>query len=302
MRIIFLGTGAAWALPEIGCDCRICREMQRRGEARRRTAIYLEAQEKILIDCGPDIRQQWHDNGLEGVDAVLITHEHGDHYLGLDELVALRRSADPSNWQSIPVYATERTWQAIEQRFGYLLEKTLAKKMVTPGERVADLRTSIVPFKTYHGPVAAGSVGYMIEDNGKRIVYTSDLLNLDSEAEVLQRPDVLIIQSHWLNEPQKNRPSHLSLQRALPLIRKWQPREHVYLVHISDADQVPGDPANVYLKKVPPAQPLCPPGSNTPYPVPTCQQEWQQVVEQVFGDHGLQVAVTVAYDGLQVEV
>ena len=302
MKLTFLGTGSAWSLPEIGCDCLICQQMHQNKETRLRTSFYLEAREKLLIDCGPDIVRQWWANGLKSLDAVLLTHEHGDHYLGLDELVALRRSTSSHNWRPIPTYATEASWATIELRFGYLLDKTLDKRVVVPGEPLSGLQTRVVPFKTYHGPMAKGAVGYVFEGGGIRLVYTSDLLRLEEQLDILRHPDVLIIQSHWLNEPEFNRPSLLSLQRALPMIRAWEPREKVFLVHISDADQVPGDPANDYLKKIPPADPLRDPQTGIPYDVPTCQAEWQEVAERAFKDNGIDIPVQVAYDGLTVEI
>jgi phosphoribosyl 1,2-cyclic phosphate phosphodiesterase len=302
MRLTFLGTGAAWGLPEIGCDCFICQEMRRRKEVRTRTALYLEAGERILIDCGPDIARQWWANGVQGLDAVLITHEHGDHYLGLDELEALRRSSDPERWSPVPTYATAETWQAIEQRFAYLLNKTLGKRVAIPGEILSGLETLVVPFKTFHGYMAKGSVGYLFDHGGKKLVYTSDLMHVEDQEEILEEPHVLVIQSHWLNEPRVNRPSLLSLQRALPLISGWRPREQVFLVHISDADPVFGDPANIYLKKVPPKDPLRDPRTGRPYLIPTCQKEWQVVAERAFMDHDIEVRVQVAFDGLRVEI
>jgi len=276
--------------------------MHKNKETRLRTSFYLEAGERLLIDCGPDIVRQWWTNGLKSLEGVLITHEHGDHYLGLDELVALRRSIAPANWRPIPTYATESAWETIELRFGYLLEKTLEKRLVVPGEPLPGLQTWVVPFKTYHGPMAKGAVGYAFEDGGKRLVYTSDLLHLEGQEDILRHPDVLVIQSHWLNEPEFNRPSLLSLQRALPMIRAWEPREKVFLVHISDADQVTGDPANHYLKKIPPASPLKDPQTGIPYPVPTCQAEWQETAERAFKDNGIYIPVQVAYDGLTIEI
>ena len=86
------------------------------------------------------------------------------------------------------------------------------------------------------------------------------------------------------------------------MIRDWQPQGRVFLVHMSDADPVPGDPANVYLKKVPPADPLRDARTGEPYPIPTCQQEWQELAIQVFADWGIEVPVQVAWDGLTVEV
>jgi phosphoribosyl 1,2-cyclic phosphate phosphodiesterase len=276
--------------------------MRSKNEVRLRTSLYLESQERVLIDCGPDIVRQWWANGLTGVDAVLITHEHGDHYLGLDELVALRRSAAPEKWRPIPTYAAADAWETIELRFGYLFDRTLMRTVVVPGEPLTGLQTKVIPFKTFHGPVARGSVGYVFEDNGKRLVYTSDLLHVEAGEDLVRQPDVLVIQAHWLNEPKVNRPSLLSLQRALPMVRAWKPRKMVFLVHISDADPVPGDPANDSLKKVAPEEPLKNPRSGVPYPIPTCQTEWQEVVERVFDDNDINVPVQVAYDGLSVQI
>ncbi len=289
-------------MPEIGCECLICQQMQRNNEIRLRTSLYIDNRERLLIDCGPDIVRQWRANGLTGVDAVLITHEHGDHYLGLDELVALRRSAAPRRWRPIPAYATAVAWETIDLRFAYLFEKTLMRRVAIPGEPLTGLRIKVTPFKTFHGPVARGSVGYLFEDSGKKLVYTSDLLHIEAQEDLLRQPDVLVIQSHWLNEPEFNRPSLLSLQRALPMIRAWEPRQKVFLVHISDADPVVGDPANDSLKKVLPLDPLKDPRSGNPYPIPTCQVEWQGVAERVLDDYSINVPVKVAYDGLSVEI
>ena len=302
MKLTFLGTGSAWSLPEIGCTCLICQKMHKNKETRLRTSIYLEDRDRILIDCGPDLVRQWWTNGLEGLEAVLITHEHGDHYLGLDELVALRRSSPPGRWQPIRTYATATAWETIGLRFGYLLEKTLEKRLVVPGQPLEGLVSTVIPFKTFHGPVARGSVGYVIEGSGKKLVYTSDLLHLDNQVNLIRHPDVLVIQSHWLNEPEVNRPSLLSLQRALPMVSAWKPKEKVFLVHISDADQVPGDPANDFLKKIPPKDPLKDSRTGTPYPIPTSQVEWQQVAERAFRDNDIDVPVQVAYDGLTVQI
>jgi len=302
MRLTFLGTGSAWRLPEIGCDCAICAEMRRRGETRSRTSLYLEAGERILVDCGPDIAGQWAANSLAGVDAVLITHEHGDHYLGLDDLEALRRSTEPAKWHPVPVYATEAAWETIEQRFGYLLGKALERRVAQPGKPLGGLKTRIVPFKTFHGPVARGAVGYVMTAGKTKLVYTSDLLHIQEGGRLLRQPQVLVIQANWVNEPRVNHPSHLSLQRALAMIHDWEPQGRVFLVHISDGDPVLGDPANVYLKKVPSADPLRNPRTGEPYPIPTCQEQWQELAIQVFADRGIKVPVQVAWDGLTVEL
>jgi phosphoribosyl 1,2-cyclic phosphate phosphodiesterase len=274
------------------------------GEERKRTSFLVRASESILVDCGPDWRIQMKIHQLERPDAILITHEHADHFLGLDDLLAFRRSLPVDSWQPIPVYATEQTWKAIEIRFGYLMGSLIEEGSAIPGVPLEGLKTRVTPFKTFHGPAAAGSVGYVLEDevSGQpfKIVYTSDFSKLEDEPPMLMQPDLLIIQSHWLNEPRENRANLMSFQRAMDYIRRWRPRRNTCLVHFSDADRVDGDPCNNFLKKLEPLSPLTEPGSDLRYPIPTCQSEWQEVIDRICRDHHVPGSVVVAYDGLKL--
>jgi phosphoribosyl 1,2-cyclic phosphate phosphodiesterase len=201
------------------------------------------------------------------------------------------------------VYATEQSWKTIEIYFGYLLGSLIEKRYAVPGDKLEGLKTRVTPFKTHHGVVAGGSVGYVLEDqvSGQpfKIIYTSDFSHLEAELPILIEPDVLIIQSHWLNEPRDNRPNHMSFQRAMDYIKKWKPRRETLLVHLSDSDQVPGDPCNNFLKKIPPLAPLEDPGSGLPYPIPTCQSEWHKVIDKICADHQVPGPVVPTYDGMQ---
>ena len=107
MNLIFLGTGGAWGLPELNCNCRVCCEMRLKGERRRRTSLLLSGETNLLIDCGPDIASQLSEHQIESLDAVLITHEHGDHYMGLDELFSYKRTCPRGTFNPIPVYITK---------------------------------------------------------------------------------------------------------------------------------------------------------------------------------------------------
>ena len=164
MEIQFLGTGSAWSVPEHSCRCAICAEMTRLGEERTRTCFLVRGGETILVDCGPDIRRQMRRGRVARPDAVLITHEHGDHFLGLDDLLAFRRSVPKEEWNPIPVYATGQAWEAVEIRFGYLLGSLLERREAVPGVPLEGLETKITPFTTFHGPTAAGSVGFVLEE------------------------------------------------------------------------------------------------------------------------------------------
>ncbi|HDZ22922.1 MAG TPA: hypothetical protein ENH70_00100 [Desulfobacteraceae bacterium] len=306
MELVFLGTGAAWGLPELHCPCRICEEMRRKGEKRTRTALLLKSTSSLLIDCGPDIREQLSVQPAGVPGGVLITHEHGDHYIGLDELFVYKRLAPRGTFEPIPVYLSARSWEVISKRFDYLEDMGVIKVvLVEPGRLFTHREWRIFPFKTDHGSFAAGSLGFLITcsaEDGKSfsILYTSDFMDLPALPEELLHPDYLVIQSFWLNEPRDNRPRHMSFQRAMEFITRLEPRQETFLVHMGDADMVPEDPANNMLKKYQPLDPIKPPGSDTPYPIPLNQEQWQETVNLILRDRGIHRKVTVARDGLRV--
>ncbi len=304
--LIFLGTGGAWRVPELSCDCRICRDMRSRGQERQRTALLLRGKSTLLIDCGPDIANQLERYELDRLDGVLITHEHGDHYLGMDALSSYKRSSPREHYVPIPVFVSPKSWEVIRGQFGYLEQSGVIEvRPVETGRHYTLKEFGFTPFKTNHGGFAPGSVGYVIEVpnlGGRRIrlVYTSDFVSLPESPGDLLHPDVLIMQSFWLNEPLENRANHMSFQRALEFIRQWEPRRETYLIHIGDGDSVPGDPANAMAKKCEPGRPLCVPSTGRPYPVPLNQDQWQKTVNHILADHGLPFKITVAYDHLRV--
>ena len=308
MDLVFLGTGAAWGLPELNCHCMICREMQRDGERRQRTAFLLSGETNILVDCGPDIAAQLSRHRIDRLDAVLITHEHGDHYMGLDELFSYKRTRARGDFEPIGVYMTEKSWEVISDRFRYLEEMgVIGVQGIEPGKAYTLEEYEIIPFRTNHGPFALGSVGFIIKSRPRkgreiRLVYTSDFMGLPEPHPDLMHPDYLIIQSFWLNEPVENRPYHMSFQRALEFIQLWQPKGVTFLVHMGDGEEVPGDPANKMAKKYTSVDPLRSPESADPYPVPLNQEQWQRTVDQIIIDRDLPFKITVAFDDLRVQL
>lgn len=308
MDLVFLGTGGAWGLPEVNCDCQICREMRKKGEKRDRTALLLSGAQTLLVDCGPDARSQLSRNRVNRPDAVLISHEHGDHYMGLDELFVYKRIAPRGTFTPIPVYLTETSWGVIKDRFQYLEDmEVIEPRFLCPGQETSIGEFSVRPFKTDHGAFSNGSIGFLIRFAGPageegRLVYTSDFKALPEVPSHILAPDYLVIQSFWLNEPAQNRPSHMSFQRAMEYIDLLEPRRETFLVHLGDADMVPGDPANSMTKKYEPRDPLRPPAGGAPYPIPYTHAEWEAVVRRILSDRGLPYKVTVAYDDQRVSL
>lgn len=308
MDLIFLGTGAAWGIPQLNCDCSICRQMRLKGEKRQRTALLLSGKSTLLIDCGPDIGSQLSRHKVSSIDAILITHEHGDHYLGLDELYPFKLTAPKKEFRPMPVYLTSRTWEVVGRTFGYLDEtKVIRPLIIEPGTWFQHGEFEILPFDTYHGLTARGSVGFAIKFkdlSGREVsmVYTSDLMGLAEIPVELFYPDYLIIESFWLNHPVDNYPCHMSFQKAIRYIERLRPRIETFLVHMGDSDMIKADPANIMAKKNRPKDPLRPPSGGEPYPVPLDQTSWQETVDRIMSDRNLPYKVTVACDDLRIRI
>lgn len=140
----------------------------------------LRGKTNLLIDCGPDIAVQLSACGAGKPDAILITHEHGDHFLGMDELVSYRRNTPAEFYQPIKVYSTKKSWQVIGNTFGYLGEIGVIEiHEVDAGRAYKIGEFEAIPFKTEHGELASGSVGYIIKTIGSdgekvKLGYTSD--------------------------------------------------------------------------------------------------------------------------------
>lgn len=114
-KIIFLGTGTSQGIPMIGCNCHVCRSTSRKDK-RLRTSAYIEHEGfKILIDCGPDFRQQMLNEGLMELDAVLLTHNHKDHTGGLDDIRAINYITK----SAVPIYSEAYVQNSIKMEYSY---------------------------------------------------------------------------------------------------------------------------------------------------------------------------------------
>jgi phosphoribosyl 1,2-cyclic phosphate phosphodiesterase len=112
----FLGTGTSQGVPVIGCDCSVCSSSDERDKRLRVSLLLKFPHANLVIDTGPDFRQQMLRAKVPSLDAVLMTHEHNDHIIGLDDV-------RPFNFQKMtdmPVYASRQVAQVLRQRFAYV--------------------------------------------------------------------------------------------------------------------------------------------------------------------------------------
>ncbi len=225
MKVKILGTGTSQGVPVIACNCKVCQSTDP-NDTRLRTAAFIEVNDvNIVIDAGPDFRQQMLRENITDIDAILITHEHRDHIAGLDDV----RAYNFMNKKAVDIYADCRVQKAIKSDFAYSFADK--KYPGVPQINLQELTTEpfeikgvkIIPIQVYHYKLPVfgfriGDFSYITDAN-----YISEL-----EKEKLHGTKYLVINSL---RKQKHI-SHYSLSESLELIKELSPRR-AYLTHIS---------------------------------------------------------------------
>lgn len=231
MRLVFLGTGTSFGVPQIGCDCAVCRSPDPR-DRRTRCGAVIETRTgvRLLIDTPPELRLQLVAAGIASVDAVLFTHEHADHIHGIDDLRAfsIRRRAP------LPFYAEPATFDTLQTRFPYIFDAAFrplpgtsrpegTRHAVTPGVPFQVHETAVLPIAVPHG--RASVVGYRVGD----LAYITDAKTLpDSALAALAGVRVLVLNA-LLRTPH---PTHLSIAEAVEMAQRVG-AERTYLTHLT---------------------------------------------------------------------
>lgn len=242
MKIHFLGTGTSTGNPEIGCTCKVCTSTDPKDKRLRSSVLIDTNGKRILIDCGPDFRQQMLGIEFAKLHAVLITHEHYDHVGGLDDLRPFCKFGD------IDIYAEGYVAKELKTRIPYCFieHKYPGVPLISLHEientpfKAANTEITPVRLMHYNLPIFGYRIGNM--------AYLTDLKYIpDAEYSKLQNLDVLIIDALRITE----HISHENLSEALENIRRIAPRK-AYLIHMSHHIGLHSDvekllPENVYL-------------------------------------------------------
>ncbi|MFB9097631.1 MULTISPECIES: MBL fold metallo-hydrolase [Flavobacterium] len=226
MKVYFLGTGTSQGIPVIGSNHSVCLSKDQKDK-RLRVSVWIHSDDfSVVIDCGPDFRQQMLQSKCETIDALLITHEHADHTAGLDDIRPFYfKQGD------IPVYAHERVLKNLEKRFDYIfaLENrypgapAILANEVKENENFKVKNYLIEPINALHGSLQV--FGYKI----KGFVYLTDIKTIEEDQIYkIKKCKVLVI--NCLREEPHN--THFNLEEALDFISLVQP-EKAYLTHIS---------------------------------------------------------------------
>ncbi len=225
-KIIFLGTGTSQGVPVIGSKEPVCLSKNPKDK-RLRASVYVEIENtKLLIDCGPDFRQQMLRENLSHLDAILITHEHNDHIIGLDDV----RPINFLQKKDMPIYGLPRVLNEIEMRFPYAFSED--KYPGTPSFDLFPVTTNVFsiqqvniePLPVYHGKLPI--LGYKIGD----FAYITDVSEVpDSTQELIYNIPVLVIDA--LRKSPKHH-SHFTLDEAIEFSQKIKAKK-TYFTHIS---------------------------------------------------------------------
>ena len=244
MKVTFLGTGTSQGIPVVACHCDVCRSMDFRDK-RLRTSVHLQVDGlSLVIDSGPDFRQQMLREKIDKLDAIIYTHEHKDHTAGLDDV----RGFNFALQKDMPLYGRKRVIDQLKLEFHYAFSDIKYPGVprlevnILNGNPFTIGKTTIFPIEVKHMKLPV--YGFRIED----FTYITDANAIEpQEIEKIQGTKILV-----LNALQQNKHvSHFNLEEALVMIHKIAP-DQAYLIHLShmmgkhnDIEQLLPDNVNI---------------------------------------------------------
>ena len=213
MKLTFLGTGTSTGVPEIGCKCEVCTSSDPRDVRLRCSALLEAGDTTILIDCGPDFRLQMLRADVSRIDAVLMTHKHYDHLVGIDDLRPYTRAGE------LPIYADRETEMQIHSMFPYCFYKVkypgVANISVVPVDHSTPFKVGtvdVMPIRVFHGMMAITAYRF------GNLAYITDMSYIEpSELEKLRGVEVLVINALRFSKPHK---THQTVLEAFDIIKK----------------------------------------------------------------------------------
>jgi phosphoribosyl 1,2-cyclic phosphate phosphodiesterase len=225
MKVTFLGTGTSQGVPMIGCQCEVCQSSNSKDKRLRTSILISDKGKNVVIDTGPDFRQQMLREDVREMEAVVFTHEHKDHIAGLDDVRAYNYLQN----KSMDVYASPRVQEALRRDFFYVFsgvnypgipQLTLHTITNEPFE-VGGMK--FIPIEVMHMKLPV--LGFRIGD----FTYITDANFIsEKEKEKVRGSKVLVLNALR----REKHVSHYTLDEAVDLMNELKP-EQGYFVHIS---------------------------------------------------------------------
>ena len=225
LEVTFLGTGTSQGVPVIACHCRVCRSEDKR-DARLRSSILIKSNNtQIVVDTGPDFRQQMLNANQNNLDAVLFTHEHKDHVAGLDDV----RAFNYVQRNHMEVFCIDRVATALKREFHYVfsgdnypgIPRINLNLIENKPFKIKDVE--IIPIEVFHYKMPV--FGYRVGD----FTYITDAKTIpEKEKEKIKGSKVIVLNALRRHD----HISHFTLDEAVEMMKELNP-EKGYFTHIS---------------------------------------------------------------------
>lgn len=225
MKVTFLGTGTSQGVPVIACECEVCRSLDFRDK-RTRSSVLIETDHlTILIDSGPDFRNQMLRERVKRIDAILFTHAHKDHTAGLDDI----RSFNFKQKQAIPIFGTTEVIQQLKKEFEYIfvdksypgIPQLTVNEITDKPFQINGTEITPVPVLHYKLPVLGFRIG--------EFTYITDANKIPDRSKSLIKGSEALVLNALQKEPHI---SHFTLAEAIYLAEELEVPK-TYLTHIS---------------------------------------------------------------------
>lgn len=224
MKITILGTGTSTGVPQIGCSCEVCTSSDPHDSRLRCSALVETETTRLLIDCGPDFRQQMLHTDFRRLDAVLITHEHYDHVGGIDDLRPYSVFGD------VCIYTNQLTAEALNVRLPYCFAAhkypgvpSIIVKTVPLHESFVIGDIEVTPIEVMHGKLPI--YGFRLND----FAYITDMKTIaSSELSYLQNLKAMIVNGLRFTE----HPTHQTIAEACDFAKLLKVPQS-YIIHMS---------------------------------------------------------------------
>ncbi len=227
LQLLFLGTGTSAGVPMIGCKCAVCTSPDPRDKRTRASVVLDYHGKRILIDTTPELRLQCVANDVNWIDAVVYTHAHADHIMGLDDV----RRFNAIRKGPLDIYADQLTYDTLDVCFGYafrppdpvarVFRPNLVKRLIEGPFEIEGARWTPIPLMHGQMPILGFRVG--------QLAYCTDVSFVPEPSyDLLGDLDVLVIDALAWHE----HPTHFSIDQAMAVVERVKPKRTLF-THIA---------------------------------------------------------------------